>query len=79
MKQEDFIKLKEIPFDADNETIERYARAFWYPPYECAYVKVKEEKVDVIPRIAKEQVATLLHRNDFENLINAARLKREKP
>lgn len=28
--------LKEIPADADEETIDRYARVFWYPPYECA-------------------------------------------
>jgi methionyl-tRNA formyltransferase len=72
MQQKDFMKLKEIPLDADTETIERYARAFWYPPYECAYVKLNNQKVDVIPKIAKEQIATLLHRNDFESLKNAA-------
>ncbi len=76
MQDEDFMKLKEIPLDADNETIDRYARAFWYPPYECAYVKLNEEKVGVIPKLAKEQIAALLHRNDFESLKNAARIYR---
>ena len=68
MQYEDFVKLKEIPVDAGEDTIDRYARAFWYPPYECAYVKLNKLKVDVIPKIAKEQVAILLHSNDFENL-----------
>lgn len=73
MDHEQFMKLKEIPSDADSETIDRYARAFWYPPYECAYFKVNGEKVEVVPNIAKTQMATLLHRNDFQDLTKAAK------
>lgn len=68
LDHKEFMKLKEIPSDADNKTIDRYARAFWYPPYECAYIKYNETKVEIIPNIAKEQMATLLHGKDFEYL-----------
>jgi methionyl-tRNA formyltransferase len=38
LRREEFDALKTIPPHADAETIERYARAFWYPPYACAQV-----------------------------------------
>jgi len=65
LSQEEFEKLKRIPDNADAETIDRYARAFWYPPYECAYTLVGNTKVEIIPDIAKEQVASLLHQDDL--------------
>lgn len=76
--REEFEALKEIPADADDETIQRRARAFWYPPYECAYMRVGDAKVEVVPRIVKEQLATLLHADDLETLQNAARRSDEK-
>jgi methionyl-tRNA formyltransferase len=60
--------LKEIPRDADEETVDRYARAFWYPPYECAYVVRNGQRVDVIPAIAREQLGPLLHASDLDRL-----------
>ena len=45
MSQEEFVALKRIPNNADAETIDKYARAFWYPPYEGAYIEVGENRV----------------------------------
>lgn len=71
-----FKKLKEIPSDADAETIDRYARAFWYPPYECAYTFINNIKVEVIPEIAKLEIAGHLHYNDYNELLAAAATRR---
>lgn len=60
--------LKAIPADADAETIDRFARAFWYPPYEGAYLEVNGARVEVVPRIARERLAPLLHAGDLERL-----------
>lgn len=70
--QEQFEAQKAIPADSDQETIERHARAFWYPPYECAYLLVGNTKVEVVPRIIKSQLAHLLHADDLEYLQNIA-------
>lgn len=68
LKREELEALKAIPADADAETIDRYARAFWYPPYECAYINVNGTRVDVIPDVAKKNLAHLLHANDLDRL-----------
>lgn len=68
LKREELEALKAIPADADAETIDRYARAFWYPPYECAYINVNGTKVDVIPDVAKQNLAHLLHADDLDRL-----------
>lgn len=68
LKREQMEALKAIPLDADAETIDRYARAFWYPPYECAYIRFNDTKVDVVPQIVKEPLAFLLHAGDLERL-----------
>ena len=60
--------LKEIPADADDEAIDRRARAFWYPPYECAYVTVNGVRANVIPDVAREALGAPLHANDLERL-----------
>lgn len=65
--------LKEIPPDADEETIDTRARAFWYPPYECAFVRLNDRKVEVVPRIAREQLGRPLHAGDLERLRAAVR------
>jgi methionyl-tRNA formyltransferase len=65
--------LKEIPGDADEATIDRYARAFWYPPYECAYLTVNGTRVSVIPGIAKDGLGALLHAGDLERLERSVR------
>ncbi len=78
LDREQFMKFKEIPSNADNETIDRYARAFCYFPYKCAYIKHNGTKVEIVPDIAKKQLATLLHRDDFKYLQCAAKNYRIK-
>lgn len=68
LNAKEFAALKRIPEHADADTIERYARAFWFPPYECAYAEIDGHKVQVIPELAKEELATLLHADDLEAL-----------
>jgi len=63
--------LKEIPADADAETIDRYARAFWYPPYQGAYIKFDGKRVEVIPNIARQQLGFVLHADDLNRLRSA--------
>ncbi|MGF7078354.1 formyltransferase family protein [Mucilaginibacter sp. UYCu711] len=69
---DEFKKLKQVPADADAQTIDKYARAFWYPPYECAYTMVNNVKVEIIPEIAKNEIASHLHQNDFKELLTSA-------
>lgn len=64
--------LKEIPAGADVETIDRYARAFWYPPYEGAYMRMNGAKVEVVPQLARRQLGELLHACDLKRLRQAA-------
>jgi methionyl-tRNA formyltransferase len=68
MKKEEFEKMKQIPDDADEEMIDRYARSFWYPPYECAYIKKGNINIEVIPKCVKENIASLIHLNDLDSL-----------
>lgn len=68
MSREEFEALKRIPPGSDAETVERYARAFWYPPYECAVMQAGSTQVEVVPRLVKEELAELLHKNDLEGL-----------
>ena len=73
LSRREFETLRKIPVDADEETINRYARAFWYPPYECAYIEVGDAKVEVVPKIAKVQLAALLHANHLKKYQDVAR------
>jgi methionyl-tRNA formyltransferase len=72
LSREAFEALKRIPADADAETVDRYARAFWYPPYECALVRVGDRDVEILPGIVKDGLARLLHANDLVNLQKVA-------
>lgn len=73
LTQEEFEALKRIPDGADAETIDRHARAFWYPPYNCAYIPFGDARVEVVPEIAKQEIAALQHANDYEMLRDAGR------
>lgn len=75
MKRVEFEKLKEIPIDSTAEEIEKIARAFWYPPYTCAYMNIGNNKVEIIPELAKKHIAKDLHSNDLQKLYVAAGLK----
>jgi len=68
LKREEMEALKEIPPDADAETADRYARAFWYPPYEGAYVVAGGTRLSVVPRAALDQVGRALHAHDLDRL-----------
>jgi methionyl-tRNA formyltransferase len=72
LTREQFDALKKIPPNASAETIDRYARAFWYPPYTCAQIAVGNHFAEVVPAIAKEELARLLHARDLHNLQDAA-------
>ena len=73
MNRDEFEALKQIPPGADDATIQRRARGFWYPPYECAHMIVDGSRVEVVPRVAKEQVAARLHSEDLQCLLEVAR------
>ncbi len=70
MNKYEFEALKQIPEDADSETIDRYARAFWYPPYEGATIYHNGSRIEILPEIVKKQLATLLHSDDLQYLYN---------
>ncbi|WP_017302739.1 formyltransferase family protein [Spirulina subsalsa] len=72
LKKKDFEKLKRIPVDADQHTIQRIARAFFYPPYECAYIDFENTRVEVIPEIVKWELAKQLHKEDLISLRKVA-------
>lgn len=72
MTREEFEKLKEIPVGADELTIDRYARAFWSPPYPGAYINLEGIRVEVIPNIVKSQLAEMLHIDDLTDLQKTA-------
>jgi methionyl-tRNA formyltransferase len=72
LSQPEFEALKMIPPDADEETIQRYSRAFWFPPYDCAYTLIGNTKVEVVPVIVKNELARLIHLNDLNDLKQAA-------
>jgi len=70
MNAKDFAKLKEIPLNASPEEADKIARAFWYPPYEIAYYKLPNgTKLEVIPEIAKSDLAHKLHENDLADAL----------
>jgi methionyl-tRNA formyltransferase len=72
MSREEFERLKRIPEGADAETVERYARAFWYPPYDCARLRVGNAEVEILPRMVKDELAVLLHAGDLKTLQKVA-------
>jgi methionyl-tRNA formyltransferase len=69
--QQQMEALKEIPAEADARMIDRHARAFWYPPYECAYLTVNGTKVEVVPEGARRALGRPLHASDLDRLERA--------
>ena len=45
----EFDQLKRVPENSSAEVIDRWARAFFFPPYEPAYIIYKDRKVYVLP------------------------------
>jgi methionyl-tRNA formyltransferase len=78
LTKNEFEKLKLISSDADAETIDRVARAFFYPPYECAYMLINENKVEVLPNIIKKELAVRLHCDAYQAILpSSLRMKHE--
>jgi len=71
LSREEYESLKRIPTDADPDTIDRHARAFWYPLYGGAMLTAGDNEAEVVPKIVKEELATLLHANDLKALQRA--------
>ena len=66
----DFSKLKAIPPGASAEEIERIARDFWYPPYECAFYELPGGvRVEVVPASVRQELGKVLHENDLRDLL----------
>lgn len=74
LSKKEFDKLKKIPQDADEDTVQRIARAFFYPPYECAYVEIENVKIEVLPKLIKWKLAENLHKDDLPRLRRIAGL-----
>jgi methionyl-tRNA formyltransferase len=78
LRREQFDQLKEIPIGADLETIDRTARAFWYPPYRGAYMLINDTRVEIYPGLDREVLARLIHADDVNALSEAGRPPIEK-
>lgn len=65
---DEFLPMKRIPDDADQSTVDRYARAFWFPPYEGAYFEKNGVKFEIVPEVARETMATSLCSNALNDL-----------
>ena len=79
LSHDEFMPLKRIDIDANltEEEIQRTARAFWYPPYESAYIDLNGGHAEVVPEIAKAELAEIYHRNDYTTLKQVASEYRE--
>lgn len=72
LNKRDFEILKRIPLGASKMDADRIARAFWYPPYQIAYYELANgTRVEVIPEIAKNELAHGLHERDLTDLLLA--------
>ncbi len=60
--------LKTIPVEGDLETIDRYARAFWYPPYTGAQILMGGKRIEVVPSSVREDLGPLVHGGQLEHL-----------
>jgi methionyl-tRNA formyltransferase len=72
LSRAEFEALKEIPKGADEETIQRYARAFWYPPYGGAVMRIGDLAVEIVPALARKQLGPRLLEGDVSRLMRVA-------
>ena len=69
LKLEEFERLKIIDPSMPNDEIQKIARAFWFPPYNCAYLRlVNGKQVQIIPDQALASVREVLHTDDCTRL-----------
>lgn len=69
--KKEFERLKEIPLSAPVEVVDRFARAFWYPPYMGAYFVLNSGKVEVVPEMVKGDLAVRYHSDDYDTLVQS--------
>lgn len=70
-----FDVMKRIHSEADPKEVQRRASAFFYPPYECAYIQLGDTRIEVLPSNAKNDLAERLHHDELTILREAAGLK----
>ncbi|MCI7077221.1 formyltransferase family protein [Campylobacter sp.] len=56
--------IKEIDLNENSDIIKRKIMGLWYPPFECAYVKVNEEKFYLITKEILEEIFSLYEYNN---------------
>ncbi len=69
MDKAEFQKLKIVNRGDSAEKIQRVARAFWFPPYECAHT-IEEDggKIQIIPNIVLTELGRDIHAHDMVRL-----------
>lgn len=60
--KKDFENLRKIKNNSDDE-IERKIRAFWYPPYDGAYVEINGKEYPIINKKLLEEIGNKYHKN----------------
>lgn len=68
LNKKQFEDLKSVSVSSSAEEIDRFARAFWYPPYQGAYFESDLNKIEIIPELVKEDLARRYHSDDYEVL-----------
>ncbi|NTU21785.1 hypothetical protein HPY28_15775 [Brevibacillus sp. HB1.2] len=62
-----FESLKRIQSSDDLETINKKIRAFWYPPYQGAYIEIEGKKMTLVNEEVIREVAEILHNNKIDH------------
>jgi methionyl-tRNA formyltransferase len=50
-------QLKRVSIDSSKQEIQKIARAFWFPPYQGAYIDLNGLQIEIVPEIVKNQIA----------------------
>lgn len=68
----EFAALKQIPATATRDEVDMRARAFWYPPYDLAYLSLENgTRIEVVPDVVKKKLAEQMHENDLRFLVRS--------
>lgn len=61
--KKEFERLRRVAPEDSPETVERKARAFWYPPYEGATLEVAGEAYSLVSNNILKEIGQILHRS----------------
>jgi methionyl-tRNA formyltransferase len=67
---EEMQELKIIPNDADHDTEQLKARAFWFPPHLGAHYVLNFKKIEIVPDIVKKRIAREIDSNLYSTYYN---------